>query len=65
MVNFVPVTPETEVWEICTFEAIRQKAAYLTEYLKNFYILLSTATEPIFTNVSAFVDVCMGIGKLT
>jgi len=36
MVNFGPVTPEIEVWEICTFEMIRQKSAYLTEYL-NYY----------------------------
>jgi len=28
--SFGPVTPEIEVWEICTFETIRQKAAYLT-----------------------------------
>ena len=35
MVNFSPVTPEIEVWEICTFETVRQKAAYLTEYLNN------------------------------
>jgi len=37
-VNFGPVTPETEVWEICTFETIRQKSAYLTEYLNNYWI---------------------------
>jgi len=37
MVNFGPVTPEIEVWEICTFETIRQKAAYLTEYLNNYW----------------------------
>ena len=36
MVNFGPVTPETDVWEICTFETIRQKSAYLTEYLNNY-----------------------------
>jgi len=36
MVNFGPVTPEIEVWEIFTFETIRQKAAYLTEYLNNY-----------------------------
>jgi len=28
--------PEIEVWEICTFETIGQKAAYLTEYLNNY-----------------------------
>ena len=33
MVNFGPVTPEIEVWEICTFERIWQKSTYLTEYL--------------------------------
>jgi len=32
----VMLTPEIEVWEICTFEMIRQKSAYLTEYL-NYY----------------------------
>jgi len=37
MVNFGPVTTEIEVWEICTFETIRQKAAYLTEYLNNYW----------------------------
>jgi len=37
MVNFGPVTPEIEVWEICTSETIRQKAAYLTEYLNNYW----------------------------
>jgi len=37
MVNFGPVTPEIEVWEIRTFETIRQKAAYLTEYLNNYW----------------------------
>jgi len=36
MVNFGPVTPEIEVWEICTFETIQQKSAYLTEYLNNY-----------------------------
>jgi len=36
MVKFGPVTPETEVTEICTCETIRQKAAYLTEYLNNY-----------------------------
>ena len=35
IVNFGLVTPEIEVWEICTFETIRQKSAYLTEYLNN------------------------------
>jgi len=34
--NFGPVTPDIEVWEICTFEMIQQKSAYLTEYL-NYY----------------------------
>jgi len=33
MVNSGKVTPEIELWEICTFEIIRQKSAYLTEYL--------------------------------
>jgi len=37
MVNFGPVTPEIEVWEICTFETILQKSAYLTEYLNNYW----------------------------
>jgi len=37
MVNFGPVTPEIELREICTFETIRQKAAYLTEYLNNYW----------------------------
>jgi len=37
MVNFGPVTPEIEVWEICTIETIWQKAAYLTEYLNNYW----------------------------
>jgi len=37
MVNFGSVTPEIEVWEICTFETIRQKVAYLTEYLNNYW----------------------------
>jgi len=37
IVNFGPVTPETEVWEICTFETIRQKSDYLTEYLNNYW----------------------------
>jgi len=37
MVNFSPVTPDIEVWEICTFETIRQKSAYLTEYLNNYW----------------------------
>ena len=38
MVNFGPVTPpEIEVWEICTFETIWQKSAYLTEYLNNYW----------------------------
>jgi len=36
MVNFGPVMPEIEVWEICTFETIWQKAVYLTEYLNNY-----------------------------
>jgi len=58
MVNFGPVTPEIEMWEICIFEMIRQKAAYLTEYLNSY-------TELIFTNISALVAVCMGIKKLT
>jgi len=37
MVNFGAVTPKIEVWEICTFEMIRQKLAYLTEYLNNYW----------------------------
>ena len=37
MVNFGPVTPVIEVWEICTFERIRQNSAYLTEYLNNYW----------------------------
>jgi len=37
MVNIGPVTPEIEVWEICTFETIRQKSAYLTEHLNNYW----------------------------
>jgi len=37
MVNFGPVTPEVQVWEICTFETKWQKAAYLTEYLNNYW----------------------------
>jgi len=37
MMNFGPVMPEIEVWEICAFETIRQKAAYLTEYLNNYW----------------------------
>jgi len=36
-VKFGPVTPEIEVWEICTFKTIRQRAAYLTEYLNNYW----------------------------
>jgi len=31
------VTSEIEVWEICSFETIRQKSAYLTEYLNNYW----------------------------
>ena len=37
MVNFGPVTPEVQVWEICTFETKWQKAAYFTEYLNNYW----------------------------
>jgi len=37
MVNFGLVTPEIEVLKICTFEMIRQKEAYLTEYLNNYW----------------------------
>ena len=48
---------EIEVWEICTFETIRQKLAYLTEYLNNYW------TD--FPNVLASVEVCMQIIKLT
>jgi len=36
-VNFGPVTPEIEVCEICTFETIPQKSAYLTKYLNNYW----------------------------
>ena len=36
-VNFGPETPEIEVWEICTFETIRQNAAYFIEYLNNYW----------------------------
>jgi len=65
IIDFGPVTPEIEVWEICTFETIRQKAAYLTKYLNNYWI---------FTIVSALIDlfiyfiyllmyVCIGIIK--
>jgi len=36
-VNFGSVTPEIDVWEICTFETIRQKSAYLTEYLNKYW----------------------------
>ena len=37
MVNFGPVTLETEVWENCTFETILQITAYLAEYLNNYW----------------------------
>jgi len=37
MVNFGPVTSEMEMTEICTFETIRPKVAYLTEYLNNYW----------------------------
>jgi len=37
MVNFGPVMPEIVVWEICTFETIRQKSAYLSKYLNNYW----------------------------
>ena len=57
MVNFGPVTPEIEVWEICTFETTRQNEAYHTEYLKNYQSDLYQR----FT----FVDVCMDITKLS
>ena len=40
MVNFGPVMPEIEVWEIYTFETIRQKSTYLTEYLNNYWTIL-------------------------
>jgi len=36
MVNFDPVMAEIKVTKICTFETIRQKAAYLTKYLNNY-----------------------------
>jgi len=54
MVNFGPVTPETE------------KFVLLKRYGKKRLISLniSTTTKPIFTNISALVDVCMGIIKL-
>jgi len=39
MVNFGPVMPEIEVWEICTLETIRQKVAYLTKYLYTLSLL--------------------------
>jgi len=37
MVNFGSVMSEIEVREICTFETILQKSAYLTEYLNNYW----------------------------
>jgi len=58
MVNFGPVTPEIEVWEICTFETIRQKAAYLTEYLKNYW-------TDLHQRLSFGRWMYMGITKLT
>jgi len=39
-VNFGPVTTEIKVWEICTFETIRQKSAYLTKYLISYWTSL-------------------------
>jgi len=51
-----PVTTEIEVWEIYTFEMIRQKAAYLTKYLNKYW----TELHQRFS-----FDVCMGIIKLT
>jgi len=36
--NFGPWMPEIDVWEICTFKTIRQKAAYLTVYLNNYSV---------------------------
>jgi len=36
-VNFGPVIPEIEVWEIFTFDTIWQKSDYLTEYLNNYW----------------------------
>ena len=57
MVNFGLVTPEIEVWEICTLETIRQKAVISQN--------ISTTTEPNFTIVSALVDVYMEFTKLT
>jgi len=41
----------------CTFETIQQKAAYLTEYLNNYWTNLHQR--------SVLVEVCMGIRKLT
>jgi len=37
MVNFGPVMPEIEVWEICTFKTIWQKSDYLTKFLNNYW----------------------------
>jgi len=37
IVNFDPVTPEIEVWEISTFETIRQISPNLIEYLNNYW----------------------------
>jgi len=37
MVNFAPVSPEIELWKFSTFVTIRQKSAYLTEYLNNYW----------------------------
>jgi len=36
-VNFGQVMPEIEVWEICTFETLWQKAVYLIEFLNNYW----------------------------
>ena len=58
MVNFGPVTPEIEVWEICTFETIRQKAAYLNEYLNNYW-------TDLHQRFSFGIDVRMDVTKLT
>jgi len=37
MVNFAPVTPEIKVWEIFTFETIRQKRLISLKYLDNYW----------------------------
>ena len=54
MMKIGPVIPEITRVINAPFWMRRQKSAYLTEY-----------TGPIFINVSALVDVCMGITKPT